>query len=70
MANPVMKPGTWSGERPMSPNVASAQSRWARRRAARSSAVLGTRKHLLTGSPVDGDGKVITSRCSGEAARS
>ena len=26
MANPVMKPGTWSGERPMRPNVASAQS--------------------------------------------
>ena len=50
----------------MSPNVASAQSRWARRRAARSSAVLGTRKHLLTGSPVAGDGKVITSRCSGD----
>ena len=38
----------------MSPKVASAQNRCARRRAARSSAVRGIKKHLLTGSPEAG----------------
>src|SRR5712692_2732069 len=65
-----MKPATWSGERPMSPKVASAHRRWARRRAARSSGVRGIKKDMLTGSPVAGDGKVMTSRFSGATARS